>query len=172
MDPEHCFLVRTLIDRVYFLWRKKKQDLLLLDSNLDPPFKKIDPCLVSSIFNAMHVHPADDVLKDFKTPVLLLNPVDPCPPLLQTLAVEGNSQRFRMSAQYELVGLDYQSPTIPRVLLWPTFFIHTEMLPVERVVADWEGPAKLGPLYSLASLYKTAKACPALTVTLRSNLSK
>jgi hypothetical protein len=25
--------------------------------------------------------------------------------------------------------------TIPRVLLWPTFFIHTEMLPVERVVA-------------------------------------
>jgi hypothetical protein len=32
------------------------------------------------------------------------------------------------------------------------------MLPVERVVADWEGPAKLGPLYSLASLYKTAKA--------------
>ena len=48
------------------------------------------------------------------------------------------------------------------MLLWPTFCIHTEMLPVERVVADWERPAKLGPLYSLASLYKTAKACPAL----------
>ncbi len=26
--------------------------------------------------------------------------------------------------------------TVPRVLLWPTFFTPTEMLPVERVVAD------------------------------------
>jgi hypothetical protein len=26
--------------------------------------------------------------------------------------------------------------TVPRVLLWPAFFVRTEMLPVERVVAD------------------------------------
>jgi hypothetical protein len=37
----------------------------------------------------------------------------------------------------------------------------TEMLPVERVVVDWEKGAILAPLYSLASLYKYAKACPA-----------
>jgi hypothetical protein len=55
---------------------------------------EIDPCLVSRIVNAMHVHPADDALKDIRTHVLLLNPVDPGPPLLQTLTVEGNSQRF------------------------------------------------------------------------------
>ena len=52
------------------------------------------------------------------------------------------------------------------MLLWSTFFVRTEMLPVERVIADWERPAKLGPLYSLAPLYKTDKACPASTVTL------
>ncbi len=34
--------------------------------------------------------------------------------------------------------------TVPRVLLWSTFFVRTEMLPVERVVADWERPANLG----------------------------
>ncbi len=42
------------------------------------------------------------------------------------------------------------------MLLWPTFCIHMEMLPVERVV-DWERPANLGPLHSLAPLYKTPK---------------
>ncbi len=58
------------------------------------------------------------------------------------------------------------------MLQWPTFFTPTEMLPVERVVADWERSAKLAPLYSLASLYKHAEACPASTVTRRSNLCK
>ena len=57
------------------------------------------------------------------------------------------------------------------MLLWSTFFVRTEMLPVERVVADWERPANLGPLYSLASLYKNAKACPASAVRLRPILS-
>jgi hypothetical protein len=33
------------------------------------------------------------------------------------------------------------------------------MLPVERGVVDWEREAVLAPLYSLASLYKYAKAC-------------
>ena len=45
------------------------------------------------------------------------------------------------------------------MLLWPTFCTHMEMLPVERVAVDWEGFARPGPLYSLASLYKHAKAC-------------
>ena len=58
------------------------------------------------------------------------------------------------------------------MLLWSTFCIHTEMLPVERVAADWERLAWPGPLYSLASLYKHAEACPASTVTRRSNLCK
>ena len=58
------------------------------------------------------------------------------------------------------------------MLLWSTFCILTEMLPVERVAADWERLAWPGPLYSLAPLYKHAKACPALTVTRRSNLCK
>ncbi len=58
------------------------------------------------------------------------------------------------------------------MLLWSTFCIHTEMLPVERVAADWGGLAWPGPLYSLASLYKHAEACPASTVTHRSNLCK
>jgi len=58
------------------------------------------------------------------------------------------------------------------VLLWSTFCILTEMLPVERVVADWERLAWPGPLYSLAPLYKHAKACPASAVTRRSNLCK
>ena len=62
--------------------------------------------------------------------------------------------------------------TVPRVLLWPTFFIRTEMLPVERVVADWERPANLAPLYSLASQYKNAKACHRLPVEVRQILSK
>jgi hypothetical protein len=35
---------------------------------------------------------------------------------------------------YNIVLDDVTS--VPRVLLWPTFCIHTEMLPVERVVAD------------------------------------
>ncbi len=47
------------------------------------------------------------------------------------------------------------------MLQWPTFFSPTEMLPVERVVVDWERGAILAPLYSLASLYKYAEACPA-----------
>ena len=46
------------------------------------------------------------------------------------------------------------------MLLWSTFCIHTEMLPVERVAADWGRLAWPGPLYSLAPLYKHAKACP------------
>ncbi len=46
------------------------------------------------------------------------------------------------------------------------------MLPVERVVADGERSAKLAPLYSLASLYKYAEACPAPPVRLRPILSK
>jgi hypothetical protein len=58
------------------------------------------------------------------------------------------------------------------VLLWLTFCILTEMLPVERVVANWGRLDWPGPLYSLAPLYKHAKACPALTVTRRSNLCK
>ncbi len=29
-----------------------------------------------------------------------------------------------------------QSLTVPRVLLWPTSFVHTEMLPVECSVVD------------------------------------
>ncbi len=37
------------------------------------------------------------------------------------------------------------------MLLWPTFCIHTEMLPVERVVADWGGFARPGPY--IASLH-------------------
>ncbi len=40
----------------------------------------------------------------------------------------------------------------------------TEMLPVERGVVDWERGAILAPLYSLASLYKYAKACLASPV--------
>ncbi len=47
--------------------------------------------------------------------------------------------------------------TVPRVLLWPTFFSPMEMLPVERVVVDWERSAKLAPLYSLTSLNKYPK---------------
>jgi hypothetical protein len=58
------------------------------------------------------------------------------------------------------------------VLLWSTFCILTEMLPVERVAADWERLAWPGPLYSLAPLYKHAEACPASAVTRRSNLCK
>ena len=62
--------------------------------------------------------------------------------------------------------------TSPRVLLWLTFCILTEMLPVERVVANWGRLDWPGPLYSLAPLYKHAKACPASAVTRRSNLCK
>ena len=62
--------------------------------------------------------------------------------------------------------------TIPRVLLWSTFCIHTEMLPVERVVADWERKAVLAPFYSLTSLYKHAKARHRLPVKVRQILSK
>ena len=58
------------------------------------------------------------------------------------------------------------------MLLWLTFCILTEMLPVERVVANWGRLDWPGPLYSLAPLYKHAKACPASTVTRRSNLCK
>ena len=58
------------------------------------------------------------------------------------------------------------------MLLWPTFFIHTEMLPVERVVADWERKAVLAPFYSLTSLYKHAKARHRLPVRVRQILSK
>ncbi len=43
-------------------------------------------------------------------------------------------------------------------MLWPTSFVHTEMLPVECSIVDWRRVAVLGPLYSLASLYKLAKA--------------
>ncbi len=46
------------------------------------------------------------------------------------------------------------------------------MLPVECVVFDWETGAILAPLYSLASLYKYAKACPASPVRIRQILSK
>jgi|LakMenEpi13Jun11_1017343.scaffolds.fasta_scaffold00834_2 hypothetical protein len=62
--------------------------------------------------------------------------------------------------------------TVPRVLQWPTFFTPTETLPVERVAVDWERGGKLAPLYSLASLYKYAEACPASTMRLRPILSK
>jgi len=58
------------------------------------------------------------------------------------------------------------------VLLWLTFCILTEMLPVERVVANWGRLDWPGPLYSLAPLYKHAKACPASAVTRRSHLCK
>jgi hypothetical protein len=46
-----------------------------------------------------------------------------------------------------------QCLTVLRVLLWPTSFVHTEMLSVECSVVDWGRVAVLGPLYSLASLY-------------------
>ncbi len=61
---------------------------------------------------------------------------------------------------------------VPRALQWPTFFSPSEMLPVERVVVDGERGAILAPLYSLASLYKYAEACPASPVRLRPILSK
>ncbi len=57
------------------------------------------------------------------------------------------------------------------MLLWPTFFTPTEMLPVACVAVDWGGEAVLAPFYSLASLYKNAKACPASAVRLRPILS-
>jgi hypothetical protein len=47
-----------------------------------------------------------------------------------------------------------------------------EMLPVERVVVNRERGTILAPLYSLASLYKYAKACPASPVGIRRILSK
>jgi len=58
------------------------------------------------------------------------------------------------------------------VLLWSTFCILTEMLPVERVAADWGRLAWPGRLYSPAPLYKHAGACPASAVNHRSNLCK
>jgi hypothetical protein len=71
---------------------------------------------------------------------------------------------------YNIVLDDVKS--VPRVLLWSTFFVRTKMLPVEHVVADWARPTNLAPFYSLASLYKYAKACPASAVRLRPILSK
>ena len=53
------------------------------------------------------------------------------------------------------------------MLLWLAFCILTEMLPVERVAANWGRVDWPGPLYSLASLYKHAEACPSPTVTRR-----
>ena len=53
------------------------------------------------------------------------------------------------------------------MLLWLTFCVRTEMLPVERVAVNWGRVDWLGPLYSLASLYKHAEACPSSTVTRR-----
>ena len=58
------------------------------------------------------------------------------------------------------------------MLLWPTFFIHTEMLPVTRVAGDWEREAVLAPFYSLTSLYKHAKVRHTLPVRVRRILSK
>jgi hypothetical protein len=46
------------------------------------------------------------------------------------------------------------------------------MLPVERGVVDWERDAILAPLFSLASLYKNAKARPGSPVRISQNLSK
>ena len=57
--------------------------------------------------------------------------------------------------------------TVPHVLQWPTFFSPTEMLPVERVVVDWEREAILAPFYSLTSLYKHAKVRHRLPVRVR-----
>ncbi len=58
------------------------------------------------------------------------------------------------------------------MLLWPTFFTPTEMLPVARVAVDWEREAVLAPFYSLTSLYKHAKARHRLPVTVRQILLK
>jgi hypothetical protein len=41
----------------------------------------------------------------------------------------------------------------------------------KRMVVDWETGANLAPLYSLVSLYKYAKACPASPVRVRPILS-
>ncbi len=65
-----------------------------------------------------------------------------------------------------------QSLTVPHVLLWSTSFVHTEMLPVECSVVDWGRVASLGPLNSLASLYKHAKARHRSPVRVRQILSK
>ena len=62
--------------------------------------------------------------------------------------------------------------TSPRVLLWLTFCVRTEMLPVEHVAVNWGRGDWLGPLYSLASLYKNAEARPRLPVRVRQILSK
>jgi hypothetical protein len=42
---------------------------------------------------------------------------------------------FTVCAAVILSGKE-QSLIVPRVLLWPTFFVHTEMLPVECSVVD------------------------------------
>ncbi len=57
------------------------------------------------------------------------------------------------------------------MLLWPTSFTHIEVLPVECSIVNWGRVALLAPFYSLASLYKHAKACHRLPVGVRQILS-
>ncbi len=65
-----------------------------------------------------------------------------------------------------------QSPYCSTCVAVADFSSRTEMLPVERGVVDWKRDAALAPLYSLASLYKYAKARPGSPVRTRQILSK
>ncbi len=64
-----------------------------------------------------------------------------------------------------------QSPYCSTCVAVADFSSRTEMLPVEPGVVDWERDAILAPLYSLASIYKHAKARPGSPVRISQILS-